>query len=105
MDAACRRGYVAGRRPSMKRPQTGQNREADEDQREGPHLKVRGEGKSGEVAERHGFSASDDVRGDQANQHIALPMKEKSTSFMAPYSRRVEPQMAIRKDLGMMTIS
>ena len=62
------RGDVAGRRPGVEGPQAGENREADEDQREGPHLEVRGEGKSGEVAKRHGFCAGDDVGGDQADR-------------------------------------
>src|SRR5271170_2104200 len=36
---------------------------------------------------------------------MALPKKEYNASFIAPYSRRVEPQMAIRKYLGMMANS
>ena len=36
---------------------------------------------------------------------IALPTNEYSASFMAPYSLRVEPQMAMRKYFGMMANS
>src|SRR5512138_1134892 len=36
---------------------------------------------------------------------IALPTKEYSESFIAPYSFRVEPQIAMRKYLGMIASS
>src|SRR5271165_5723833 len=36
---------VASRRPGVKGPHAGQHREANEDQREGPHLKMRRKGR------------------------------------------------------------
>ena len=63
------RGDVAGGRPGVEGPQAGEDREADEDQREGQHLEVRRE-----VAVRRGRGATwcgagDDVGGDEADQH------------------------------------
>ena len=50
------RGDVAGRRPGVEGPEAGENGEADEDQREAPHLEVTG---------KVGVGESDEARGSE----------------------------------------
>src|ERR1035441_7371166 len=59
---------MAGRGPGVKRPEAGENCEANKDQGEHEHLKVGRERVTGEVAEGHRLRSGDDVRGDEADE-------------------------------------
>src|SRR5882757_4625155 len=65
-------GDVAGGCPGMKRPQTGKNRKANEDQWKGPHLKVKREREPGQIVEGHGLCPGDDIgRNESDENHCA----------------------------------
>src|SRR6185312_2267689 len=64
------RGNVAGRGPGVEGPQAGEDREADEDQRESQHLEVwREVGVGDQVRNRKRVETGSHVGGDQADQH------------------------------------
>ena len=64
-----RRGHVAGGRPGVEGPHAGENPEADEDQRETPHLEADRQARVRKIAERGGVRTRGHISGEQSDEH------------------------------------
>ena len=60
---------MAGRRPGVEGPETGEDREADEHQRERPILELFGERILRQFKQTHRLRAGDNIRRDDADEH------------------------------------